>query len=253
MTNKITPSRLRDYLLCQRLYQARHLEGRQAQTASTPALAFGNSLHAALEALHRSEAPIPPALLPAALLRRHWRSEGYASPEQEAEQFAVGVEALARYSQTRLPLAGRVLSTELYLSRMIVQDGLRFELSGRIDRLTLLPDGTLEVLDYKTNHDGQVPAELALDLPTFIYYVLARMAYPDYLPVVVAQLNLLSLQETRADYSADRRAMLKGDLLMVAAEMEFRHYPPHPGTHCAWCPVKDTCPAYGTENSLDSV
>lgn len=250
---KITPSRLRDYLLCPRLYTCRHVEAR-AQPAPAPALSFGNSLHAALEALHRPNAAATSELAPEALLRHHWRSEAYATPEQAAEQFAVGVLALTRYSQVRLPVTGRVLSTELYLSRVIVQNGVRFEVGGRIDRVTLLPDGELEILDYKTNHDGQVPAPaaLALDLPTFIYYLLARLAYPDHPRTVLAQLNLLTLQETRVHYTADQREMLKGQLLLTAVELDFGHSAPTPGTHCAWCPFRVDCPAMG-ETTLDSL
>ena len=174
MPIKLTPSRLRDYLACPLQYRLKHLDGFASATiARSPALAFGSSLHAALQTLHQDgSAQIEAHEIPI-LLRQHWKSGGYTNPEQEEAQFQLGITTLRNYIDKFSEVPGVILGTELYLSRLIAHEGLRFELGCRADRLELHLDGTLEVLDYKTSANGEVPSEESLlnDTATFIYYL----------------------------------------------------------------------------------
>jgi len=251
---RIQPSRLRDYGVCPMQYRLKHLERRApARLLPTPALSLGNTLHNALAEFHRPGRV--GAVTADDLLARHWQRAGFASPREEANYRALARHVLGRYLQATPYHHGHVLGTELFLARVVVQGEQRTELACRVDRLTVLPSGALEVLDYKTNRDGQLPDRdrLAYDLPTFVYYLLARVMYPEHPHVIVAQLNLLSLDKTTVDYTAAELAENKARLLDAVTAIETGVLPPRVGPHCAWCPVRGDCPAFGPELSLDSL
>ena len=248
---RLRPSRLRDYQVCSMQYRLKYVEGRTSGLqASSPALAVGTSLHAALAEWHRPGRAGPIAA--EVLLARHWQSAGYSSVAESDSHFALCLSVLNRYTQATIHHQGRVLGTEVYLARIVASGVQRMELACRADRITLLPGETLEVLDYKTNADGLVPLydELAADLPTFVYYLLARVMYPQHSRVVVAQLNLFTLNKTSVDYSQTELGRNKAELMAAAAAIENETFEPRLGAHCAWCPVRAHCPAFGPEVEL---
>jgi len=256
MTIKLTPSRLRDYLACPLQYRLKHLDGFASTTvAHSPALAFGNSLHAALQTLHKDgSVQIEPHEI-SILLRQHWKSDGYSNPEQEEAQFQLGIATLRNYIGKFSKVPGVIVGTELYLSRLIAHEGLRFELGCRADRIELHPDGTLEVLDYKTSANGEVPSEESLlnDTATFIYYLLTRIVYPKYPRVIVSQFNLISLNKVAVEYTDTQRAANKATLLNIVRVIKAENFEARLGAHCAWCAVRPHCPEVNKATELSSL
>lgn len=253
---KLTPSRIREYQACPLQYRLKYVDGFTTTIpATSPALFFGNSLHAALEVLHRYGSTRVFAEDIPALLRKHWKGEGYASLQQEAEQFALGVASLEKYVAAFGTVSGAILGLEIFLSRTVTQGELRFELVCRADRVELLPDGRLEVLDYKTNADGQLPSadSLTNDIATFVYYLLARISYPQYPQVIVSQLNLLSLTKVCIEYTDAQRTENKAGLLKLVQDVEANHFEPRPGVYCRWCSVREHCPAVNVIVALESL
>jgi RecB family exonuclease len=215
----------------------------------TPALSVGNSLHAALKALYSPGAPLPaPDFYDevVTVLRRHWVRAGFENEAQEAEWFASALDALLRLVFEFGAPAGQILGVEADLWARISHDNLHFTLTGRLDRLELLPDGTLEILDYKAHVSGFVitPEALAEDLGMFAYYILARLRYPQYSQVRVAQLNLFSRQRTAIEYDDQQRNHNKATLLAAVADIAAERWVPRPGAWCDWCPVRERCPAF---------
>lgn len=91
---KLTPSRIREYLACPLQFKRKYLEALgPKEPEASPAFSFGSSMHASLDALHRPNRSRQ-AVQPETLLRRHWLTNGYADPTQEAEYFASGVAML---------------------------------------------------------------------------------------------------------------------------------------------------------------
>lgn len=253
----LTPTKLRDYLACPHLYQLRHVQRRGA-AVSSPALAFGRSMHRALDLLHR------PATMPNCgggdgtpdvkrLLRRCWE-DAYPDRQSSEAYFSSACAALRRYLSVDTD-AGETLGTEAFMARIFNSGDMRFRLGCKADRLILTPDGVLEVLDYKTCASGRVPTPewLACDSPTFIYYVLARSCYPRYDRVRVTLLNVLSLARVSVEYTAEEVAankrLIVGCLERIAAgEFDARRC-----EACAWCTMQELCPVFGAESSFDDV
>jgi len=251
---KLTPSRVREYQACPLQFKLKYLDAfGPKDIEQSPALSFGCSIHAALDLFHRPGRTFKD-LTPDILLRRSWKSVGYADAQQEAQYFTKGVEALTGYLQAMGTPRGKILGTETFFSRVVNLSGYRFELGCKADRVELLPDGELEILDYKTNGNGEILSAdaLAEDLPTFIYYVLGRLSYPQHPRVIVSQLNVLTLSRTVVDYTADQVAENKQALANLVAEIEAAQFEPRPNGHCAWCCMRSYCPFFGPEVALEN-
>ena len=243
----LTPSRLRDYLQCPLRYHLRYV----AQVAplapvETPALAFGSSLHAALKAYHRLGPTAARRVSPVALLSANWWRGQYEGPEQEAKYFDEGVAALDQYLRTVRPPRGERIQTEVMLTQDMPLNGERTRLRGRVDHLAHAADGGVLVLDYKTSARGLGPSEagLAADLPTFIYYLLGQRTFQRARRVVVAQLNLRTLDRVEVHYTPTQQARNEGMLADIACAVQAGPFDPHPSAGCPSCPVRLHCPAF---------
>lgn len=251
----LTPSKIREYRACPQQYRLRHLSGRSASAPVSAALNFGNSLHAALEAIHNLPPGYDNHLDLTTLLRRHWRDDGYADAREDDIHFARGLSALRDYTAAKEHLSGETLGVELYLSRVLRVHGARARLGCKVDRLALHTDGALEAVDYKTHSSGQVPTgeSLLVDLPTFLYYALVRVSYPKRRRVIVSQLNVLTLRKVEIVYEEQHVTAHKQELARTICEIEVGAFPPRQSEACAWCSVNDRCPAFAVEADADDL
>ena len=287
---KITPSRVRDFMCCPlkfgRLYgpaeeyqrispKAPSEQTDSANKARTAALALGNCLHSALDALHR---PSPTEALglnepyPATegangartpsdeelsqLISQHWRSDGYEDSRSEEAAYLQACEILKYYARSAHTPTGQVLATEAYLTAVTTLRGYRVEMSCRADRLELHSDGTLEVLDYKLSRNGELPSArvLADDLSSYLYWVLAWHHYrrdPRVRNVRISQLGLLTLSKVQVEYDQHQVIRHKEALIELVTSVMERPLEPRVNAGCAWCPVQQSCPAWSEINFDD--
>lgn len=249
----ITPTKLRDFLACPQQYKLRHVDRIRAEL-NPAALSFGRSLHAALEEWHKGGCAGGPADSDR-LLRRHWEKNAYVNGEESESNFVRGREALRRYLETYSAPAEQTLGTEVFMSHVFNVRGLQVRFGCKADRVGLRADGSLEVTDYKTNASGRLPTQESLleDLPTFLYYVLARITYPQHERVRITFLNLLNLAAVSVAYDTGRVAANKQALLAHIRSFAAGEFAPRPGEACAWCPVQEHCPAFSHEIDFDSL
>jgi RecB family exonuclease len=283
---KLTPSRLRDLQTCPRRFQAQYLlplaggkrgassSASSLKGATSPMMQFGSNLHAALDFLHRPQAgsdsagtgpgASPEAVKPADLteddirnlLSRHWRGDAYPDRDQEVAALSEGTKLLMYYCRSPHAITAEVLATEAFLSTTTTIRGYRVELSARVDRLDLHPDGTLEALDYKVSTRAEVPSarELANDLPTFIYFLLTWHRYRNdsrVRNVVVSQTHLLTLEKVTVKFDQRDLIQNRARLAVLVAEAMNGPMEPRVSAACAWCPVREGCPAWGDLNLDD--
>lgn len=248
----LTPTKFRDYLVCPQLYKLRHID-RVEDGSNSAALSFGRSMHAALEELHKVGLAASPD--PEMLLRRHWNPLCYADKHESEVYFMRGSDALSRYVSTPFAAPGQILGTEVFMSYVVNMKGLRVKLGCKADRVAVDAGGVLEVLDYKTNASGRLPTpeSLAEDLPTFLYYVLTRIYYPQHKAVRISLLNVLTLSKVDVEYGEAKIAANKKKLFAFARTFATGDFNPAPSEACAWCPVQDRCPKFDTEVDLDSL
>lgn len=252
----LTPSKLRDYRLCPHQYQLKHIDRVGGNgNWSSPALAFGISIHAALDAMYSPTAKMQPDDNVEKILRQHWCSNAYADEQESQSYFVRGVAALSNYRMKLGTIDGHTIGTEVFLSRVVRLADVHIRLGCKVDRLVLRSNGELVALDYKTNMSGKVPVEesLAADLGNYLYYALVRLCYPEHTDVVVAQLNVHTLAMAEVRYDEERRRTCKEELIELAKEISESRFKPSPSAACAWCPVRDYCSLFGPVIDIQSL
>ena len=277
MVLKLTPSRVREYMMCPRRFEHDYVLGSERgayikgitdrmSSQKHPAVALGATLHKALDTLHK------PKQLPAEaegrgvtvvrieptqmtdedirqLLASHWQSTDCEDQEQADAAFEKGCSILKYYLNSSYVPTGVVLATEAYLSCTTTLSGYKVELSCRADRLELHPDGMLEILDYKAPNHGYAAtqAELASDLGSFLYFVLAwhHFRHDERIRNVrISQLNLISLGKTAVQY--DHRQIVEHRTALTQLVVRAHNGPlePYVNVTCPMCPYKHDCPAW---------
>ena len=165
-------------------------------------------------------------------------------PDERARMRADAESLVSNYFRLEDPDEIRPVGVELSLEARV--DDMR--LRGIIDRLDLLPDGSLEVVDYKTGRAPSVNFEQSKLIGVHLYALLteAVLGRP---PVRV---KLLHLQEPVSIVAEPTGQALRGHRIRAGAvwsaierscaKEDFR---PRPSSLCDYCNFRAFCPAFG--------
>lgn len=250
----VTPTKLGDYLICPQKYKLKHLSKIES-TNDSAALSFGRTMHRALQALHRPEECLSDLTEIPELLTRYWEAGAYSDAKENGLYFAKGCRALQSYCKSFDRREQITIGTEVYLSFVLKIGGLQVRLGCKADRISVRAEEMLEITDYKTNASGKVPTlnSLQNDLPTFLYYVLARVSYPQYKEFCITFLNILTLEKVSVNYDAAQIAANKRSLLKCFQSLTAANFSPTPSEACAWCSFQDDCFAFNKIVDFDSI
>jgi putative RecB family exonuclease len=239
---RLSFTRVDTFEQCPRRFRYQYIDG--LPQAPAPQLSFGSSLHATLEWLYDRKHPVLPTLddtLQA--LYDRWEKEGYVDSERS--------EQLSAYEHAR-----RILTD---LHARIQREGFRlpaaveawFELPfpddvvvvGAIDRIDVDEDGSLHVIDYKTNRRARTRSQVKGSLQLAIYALATRELY-GRLPrsvaldfVVPGVTVTVPIEELDLDSVPAR-------LAAVAERIRAGEDTPTPNRLCDWCDFRDICPAW---------
>lgn len=254
---QLTPTKLKDYLTCPQMYYLKHVR-RRVRFADSAAAAFGRSVHAVLEEFHNPigscSGVAGSSIDVEVLLKRHWQN-AYTDQQESESYFALAHRSLKRYVDEFAAKPDETLGCEVFMARVFNAAGQRVGLGCKADRVSVRADGTLVVTDYKTHSSGKVPTpeSLRADLPTFIYYLLSRVSYPEYECCTVRFLNVLSLVHVEVRYDAETVATNKVRLREVFRRIADTEFTARACEACAWCEAQPHCPLYNVEVALDSI
>jgi putative RecB family exonuclease len=246
----LTPSKASDFTSCPLAFRFATIE-RRPQPPS-PYAVRGTLVHAALEGLfwnHPAGGRTPEAA--GHELELAWKAlqedpeyvELALGPE-DAAAFLADADTLVRnYFRLEDPDTVRTVGVELGVETMV--DGMR--LRGIIDRLDLLPDGSLMVVDYKT---GRAPSERYErgSLGGVQTYALLCESVVGRAP---AEVRLLHLREPLAITTVATEQTIRGQRRRAVAiwtaierACDSEDFRPHTGPLCAYCHFKPDCPAF---------
>ena len=234
-------SRLSRFETCPLSYRLHYIEKKQAEPGLP--LRFGKTIHAVLERLIREvvddERTGPLSEERAIeLYREAWGAEQLTG----MDVFAEGLAILRRFIAEQGVVDHRdVLAIEKEF-RLPVGP---FEVLGFIDRVDWIDDETVEVIDYKTNHQLFTRDEVDTSLQMSLYEVAARRLWPWAKKVKLTFWMLrhgVRQQTTRTEEQlADALAYVEtlGRQTETATE-----YPARLNTNCSYCDHRKQCPAY---------
>jgi len=248
----LSPSRALDFKQCPQLYKFRVID--KIPEPPSPALARGNVVHAALEALHalpanqRTPAAAHDLIAPAWDRVQASRRGGTELTADEATELLREAHAMIdRYYDLEDPTRFTPAATE---ARFVAELADGTPLRGVIDRIDVAPTGETRVVDYKT---GRLPPEAFQSKALFQlkFYALALLRSTGIMP---ARLRLLYLGDgTVLDVTPDRSEIEGGFARTVSALWQriqtstaSGEFPPSPSRLCGTCAHKVRCPAFNT-------
>lgn len=219
----LSPSKITTYLACPVKYRWTYVDPRgKWLLRARPYYSFGLTLHKVLERFHDSEDKGVETLAQAvAAYDESWIDAGYASAEEMAEAYGDGKVIVETYVAAQLarPRAAKTL----FVERTLRMNMGEFDLIGRIDRLDQMPDGTLRIVDYKSQRQRVTEEDVAADLAMGIYQLLVRAEFPGK-PVEASIIALKTGSEAVSALSDEEAAEFAGDLQVLGREILARDY-----------------------------
>lgn len=229
---EISYSRLRAYLDCPWKFKLLFVDRRRF--APTAPSSLGGSLHRALAAFYGAKGSTLEELLDA--YEDRWLHVGFESPQQQAEFHEKGRKILERYwREVELERKSRILFVEKEFSFALGPCLVR----GIIDRIDERPDGTIEVIDYKSQQEPQGEDAVARNLQLRIYGLAAREAM-GLKPGALSILYLSACRSVSVPYEEGREAEVRELLSANAARMASGDHEPDT-RHCHNCPFRNRC------------
>ena len=198
-----------------------------------PATSLGVSIHRTLEAYHAQSND------PSELLRyynRYWLGAGYSSAAEQMEYYLKGKRMLEVYEQNEYSRNSTVHSTEKEF--IFEYEGWTFR--GKIDRIDKLPDGTWEVIDYKTDAAVDENFDIKEYLQLAIYSIGARRAWN--MQQGKATIYFVAIdKKVSADFSIFEEKQILDTFISAGESIEAGEFEPDTN-HCALCLMNNRCP-----------
>lgn len=184
-------SQIETFNICPLHYKLRYII--KIPTPANASSAFGSSIHSALKSFYEKikEGEKANEKMIISCLVDNWQKIGYTSKSQEEKFFDKGRIYLkgflkSGFEQNLLP---SVLEQSFALPITLATDNLKLntqysqplKVGGRIDRVDVLPDGTIEIIDYKTSAKIPTQKEADENLQLSIYALAAvNIPYPPF-------------------------------------------------------------------------
>lgn len=160
MITYLSYSQIETFRLCPLHYKLRYFLN--IPTPPSASLSFGTSIHNALHdfyELHAAGEKVNRELL-LSLLTSRWQKAGYENKRYEEDMKKRGEQYLTDYFAKEFTPETKIAALEQPFTVPITHEGKSLKIGGKIDRIDMLPDGKLEIIDYKT---GRMPSKREVD------------------------------------------------------------------------------------------
>jgi DNA helicase II / ATP-dependent DNA helicase PcrA len=197
---------------------------------------FGIVLHQVLERFHSAGGGPLSELMD--LFEVAWRRSGFGDTDDERQFRLRAVDALERYwRQDRESEAEPVWFERSFAFRLGPH-----VLRGRVDRVDRRPDGSYELIDYKTGK-AKSPDELKEDVQLSLYQMGARESW--HLETSAqSYLYVLTGERVPVDHSEEELERVKGTVSGIAGGILKQDFEPTPSPEvCSFCDYRIICPA----------
>jgi len=229
------------YLTCPLKYKFRRVFGIPEEPTINQR--FGILIHSVLERFHKDASGEGDAgnsslaeLMD--LFESGWRRSGFGSSDDELQFRDRAREAMRLYWERERETEGEPVWLERKFDIRIGPHQVR----GRVDRVDRLPDGSYELIDYKTG-ERKSEAQLENDLQLALYRLAAREAW-GLEAGTGSYYYVLDADKVAAPVRADDAERVERTVLAVGDGVLGQDFEPRPSpTTCSWCDYRLICPA----------
>ncbi len=255
MARKYSHSGIGTYNNCPRQYKFAYIERVTVEKKLTADLLLGSTVHKALETLYKTR--LNGRVMPLDELLDFYNKQWDESDKERIvviresdsiEDFIeTGREGLRKFYDKYAPFDdGQTLVVEQFVDFPLDPNG-RFNIRGRLDRLAQRNDGSVEVIDYKTQAMLPTQRDLDNDPQMALYLIAVRYLWPDFKQVRARQIFIRHGVEMAANIDDDRLEEIRYALYQKILEIEDAakndNFPPNESNLCNWCDFYGLCPA----------
>lgn len=165
----ISYSQLQTFAACPLHYKLRYILN--LPSPPSPALSYGVSVHGTLRdffLMQLQKVSLHPEIIKE-LLRKNWVNQGFTSKTHEEQTYKQAEMMLTSIAEQILQNPPQTLAVELPFNFWLK----KLKVGGRIDRIDQLPDGRIEIIDYKTGRNVPTEKKVKTDLQLSLYAVAA--------------------------------------------------------------------------------
>jgi len=234
---KLSYTQLDTFLNCPLKYKFNYVYNIPKRPAAP--LRFGADMHDTLEDFYKrlKEGNVPSLEELIKIYLTHWNSTGYVNKSQEMQYQRNGLEILKRFYETNKDN----LYPPLYVEEKFLIKVGNSHFKGFIDRIDALPDGGVEVIDYKTGtpkDKSSAEKSIQLDL-----YAIACQEVLNLEPRLLSFYFLTNNEKVSAICDPERLEKTKEYIDATVKRIKSNHFEPNPGRRCRWCDYRVICPA----------
>jgi DNA helicase II / ATP-dependent DNA helicase PcrA len=228
------------YLTCPLKYKFRRVFGIPEEPTINQR--FGILIHSVLERFHKDSGGEEAAAGGLAelmdLFESGWRRSGFGSSDDELQFRDRAREAMRLYWERERESEGEPAWLERKFDIRIGEHQVR----GRVDRVDRFPDGSYELIDYKTG-ERKSEAQLENDLQLALYRLAAREAW-GLEAGTGSYYYVLDAEKVAAPTKPDDAERVERTVLEVGEGVLGQDFEPRPSpTTCSWCDYRLICPA----------
>ncbi len=197
---------------------------------------FGIVVHQVLERFHKAPAPSRDDLFE--LFEISWRRGGFGDSDDELQFRERALAALDLYWEGYRDQPGDPEWFERSFSFQLGPHLLR----GRVDRVDKLPDGTFELIDYKTGK-SKSEADLRQDIQLSIYQMGARESW-QVETSAQSYMYVMTGEKVPVTHSEDEIDRVKATVSRIGDGIMRQEFQPTPTAEiCSFCDYRIICPA----------
>jgi len=249
---RISYSSLENFKQCPLKYKLSNID--KIKEPKSKEAIFGTYIHKVLKWFYQKDPNFPTLDLLLKYYRDYWpqKTEGFEwkDSEEEKSYFKEGIRMLEEFYNKNIPHKRSILDLETRFEVVIDENpdkpNGKHILTGVIDRIDKLPDGTLEIIDYKTGK--RMPSQRALDKNNqlSLYAIGLKSRWPRVkIKDLKLSLYFLKFNEkintTRTDKDLEEA---KNKIVNLIHKIEKSNFEPHSSVLCGWCGYRNICPTW---------
>jgi DNA helicase-2/ATP-dependent DNA helicase PcrA len=197
---------------------------------------FGIVMHQVLERFHTENGGSLERLRE--LFEISWRRSGFGDSDDELQFRERAIESLERYWRQNDASEAEPVWFERSFAFKIGPHLLR----GRVDRVDRHPDGSFELIDYKTGK-AKTADELREDVQLSVYQMGARESW-QLETSAQSYFYVLTGEKVPVEHSAEELDRVRAAVSEIAAGILKQHFEPTPSPEiCRFCDYRIICPA----------
>ncbi|MDD5721712.1 MAG: PD-(D/E)XK nuclease family protein [Candidatus Pacebacteria bacterium] len=260
---RVSYSSLENFKLCPLKYKYSQID--KLKEPKSKEAVFGIYIHKVLKWFYQKDPHFPTLDALLDYYKESWpkKSEGFEwqDPEEENSYFKEGIRILEEYYKTNIPHQTSILDLETRFEVTIDEDpdkpNKKHILTGIIDRIDKLPDGRMEIIDYKTGKRiaSQRETDSSAQLSLYAIGVKNRWPRTDLKNLSLSLYFLKFNEKIQSQRTEEDLEKSKEEVIKTIHKIEKSSFEPRPSPLCGWCGYRNICPIwkhlYETENQIN--